>query len=761
MGSTITRRHLPALTLTIGNLLFLSAAVVAQPLITPKFRPHLDISRLSDNFKIDGRLDDNGWKSAAHVRDFFEISPGNNVAPEVRTDACIAYDNDRLLVAFVCHDSPKQLHATMTQRDNISDDDAVALMLDTYGNAAWAYQLYVNPYGIQMDYLWSPLIGPDASYDLIWESAAQITDSGYQVEKAIPFSSLRFPDADKQTWKINFVRYRPRESRQQLSWAAIDGNERCYPCQWGTSTGISEVHPGKGLAILPAFVGHKSDSLINRYDPYSAFQKNSPRGELSLGMKYAASSDVTMEGAYNPDFSQIESDATQISANSTISLMYPERRPFFQEGSDIFRTLFNSFYSRMIYNPEFTAKLVARPGKTSIGFLAARDENSPYMIPLDQGNYLYDVGKSTINILRGVQRFGDNSQIGIILTDRRFDGGGSGTIYALDGDYRFWKSYNISWQLIGCHTIEPQKTIVPGEIGAITFDSGRRTVGFDGESYSGTALIANFSRSSRTLDFNLTYSQLTPTYRTQTGYDPVNNHRTIESEISYTFHPMGKVVVSWGPRLYLSRRWDFTNGTRREDNLFASLIGQLRLAQTQIELDYFRATKIYAGKEFPGLWSLTLSDNSRLNNVLGFGFNFGYGQDLEYAYAVKADAINAGAYVSLKPIDRLTFEPNLNFAKMYDKEPIYGTYFSGFITRTRIRYQATKELSFRLIVQYDDFAYSWDVDPLLTYRLSPFSVFYVGSSYNVNNLAVNPETSALWKLASRQYFMKIQYMIQS
>ena len=116
----------------------------------------------------------------------------------------ITYDNENLYVAFDCHDDPADIRATMCQRDQFYGDDAVCLLIDTYGDAAWAYEFFVNPYGVQKDYLWSSIGGEDRGYDLIWESAAQITETGYQVEMAIPFASLRFPNKDVQSWKMDF-----------------------------------------------------------------------------------------------------------------------------------------------------------------------------------------------------------------------------------------------------------------------------------------------------------------------------------------------------------------------------------------------------------------------------------------------------------------------------------------------------------------------------------------------------------------------------
>ncbi|MBI4719783.1 MAG: carbohydrate binding family 9 domain-containing protein, partial [Chitinivibrionia bacterium] len=291
----------------------------------PQYNPSLEIGGAVElPIKIDGELDDLGWRQATRAQNFVEQQPGDMIEPDVLTEALITFDGSHLYVAYVCHDDPASVRATMCPRDQFDNDDIVGLLLDTYGEAAWAYQFFVNPYGIQQDYLWSSVGGPDRGCDLIWQSAARVTDSGYQVEMAIPFSSIRFPDEDKQSWRMDFRRIRPRESLKQYSWAAYDRNEQCSPCQWGTVQGIQGVKPGRGLEIMPAVVASEAGMLNDPYDPESGLDNASVKGEMSVGAKYSISSDLTVEGAINPDFSQIEADAAQIDVNTTIALLYPE-----------------------------------------------------------------------------------------------------------------------------------------------------------------------------------------------------------------------------------------------------------------------------------------------------------------------------------------------------------------------------------------------------------------------------------------------------
>jgi len=745
----------------------------------PVFKPSLAIDKTTAGIKIDGDLGDTGWHFAGKVENFNERSPGDKTKPEVETMAYMTFNEDYLYVAFVCHDDPSQLRATMCQRDQFGSDDAVCLLIDTYGDASWAYELLVNPYGIQKDRLWSSVGGEDAGFDLIWESAAQITDSGYQVEMAIPFSSLRFPNRDTQNWKVDFWRNRPRDSFNQYSWAAYDRNEQCWVCQWGDVSGISHVKPGKGLEVLPTYIANQSgqqpgNQEVN-FDPGKTFDNTGITGELSLNGKYTINSNVIAEGSYNPDFSQVEGDASQIDVNTTFALFYPERRPFFQEGSDLFRTLFNSFYTRTVNDPIYATKLTGRLDKGSFGFLSAYDENTPYIIPLDESSITINSGKSLVNSFRVLRSIGDDSQVGFIINDRRQDGVGSNTVVAVDHDIRLSRTLSIDGQYIYTHTTEPSASVLNGTdiyvFDSVYFDPdvGHKTAMFDGDSFSGTAMIARLQRNARSLNFNIGYNQVSPTYRTQTGYDPTINYRHVDLGATYVFYPENSLFEQISPNVYYNRRWDFKGRIRWGYTNF-NLNGRIKYAQTNFGMSYYYGSQTFRETFFNGLWNAQAHLGSQPMDQIGYYVQFEYGRDFSRYSLIEGNQVSFYAEVELKPIDRILIEPNFSFVQ-FDLSNDNGVLYKGFITRTRIRYQANRELSMRLVVEYDDFEEEWNIAPLVTYRLSSFSVFYIGSTYNYNNLEImgngiedtDPNyrpARSFWKLTSQQFFMKLQYLFQ-
>ncbi len=769
------------------GLTLLCLPVAAFGSFEPVYNPTLEISQAAASIDIDGHLNDAGWENATWSSSFVERNPGDNTEPLVDTRVGITYDDKNLYVAFVCADDPSAVRATMCQRDQFQGDDAVVVLLDTYGDATWAYEFFVNPYGVQKDYLWTNIVGEDPGYDLVWNSAAQITPSGYQVEMSIPFSSIRFPNRDVQTWKMDFWRSHPRESYHQYSWAAYDRNEQCWPCQWGTVNGIRNVRPGKGIEILPSMVAYQNGSVSNPFDPEVPFDNEDLDGQLGLSGKYAINSDVTLEAALNPDFSQIEADATQIDVNTPIALYFPERRPFFQEGRDIFRTLFNSFYSRTISDPQLATKLTGRSGQYRFGMISAVDEQSIYIIPLEESSFRpFDVGKSYVNVFRGMRSFGESSQIGLIYNDRRYEVGGYNSVLALDHNFRIGRNYTFDGQYVLTVTEEPDDTTLQNS--SRTFNDGKHTVGFDGESFTDYAFISRFQRNARHWNFMLNYNQVGKSYRTETGYDPWVDYRDFSTYSGYNIYMEDGLFERMTPQIYAETRWNF-DGERKWTHVNASWSSRLRFKQTNLSLSYRNGDELWSGIRFNDLWRVSGNMNARLNSSLGVGLGVERGVEPALNVLEKGNETSFYADIDFKPFDRLVIEPTFNYLRS-DQRNGDETLFENYVLRTRFRYQATNALSLRLVVEYtyrdvlvasqgagDEVEYLsikdkyWTVDPLITFRLSPFSVFYIGATYAFERLPYdtypyystdpNPDLNPKWDMSSRKFFMKIQYLFQT
>jgi len=761
----------------LACVILCTSASVAQSDHEPAVRPVLETQRAQGEIELDGILDDPGWQVAGRVDNFSERWPGNNIAPLARTEAWVTYDDENLYVGFVCADDPAAIRSTLCQRDQFNGDDAVGFYLDTFGEGQWAYVFWVNPYGIQKDLMWTNVQGEDRGFDMIWHSAASLTDTGYTVEIAIPFASMRFPKGDTQTWRLDLRRNHPRDSYHNYAWAAWDRDDQCGPCQWGSLEGIVGVEAGKGLEILPSFIAYQTSEIKDPEDADSGLEHNDVKGQGTLGAKYSVTSDVTVEGTWNPDFSQIEADADQIDVNTTIQLRYPERRPFFQEGNDLFRTYFNSFYTRMVVKPEIAAKGTARWTKTSAAYMFARDENSPYIIPLEERSELQPMGYSNVNVLRVLQSLGNNSQAGMMVTDRRYDQGGVGTILSGDANIRLTNHWSWIGQYVHSRTEEPDGIEISlGE----TFANGKHTVDLDGETFTGDAVITQLRRQADHWNITMDFNQVGPTYRTQTGYDPWNDQRNAFVWTNYNFNFDEGLVERISPQLFLNGRWNY-DGHNKWRHANAAVNVRLRRAQTAFSFGYQRGEETWGGMEFGDLWRVNAWIDSRPHDRIGWFVAANIGQNPAIFSLDRGDELGLTAALDLKPLDNVIIEPTVDYIRS-DNADTGEKLFEQTIVRARLRWQLTRRFSLRLVVQHNasenppylaearagnfptyhmNFGGKWEVDPLLTYRVNSFSVFYLGSTHDWRDFnAALPAGSTLYRQTGRQYFMKVQYLFQ-
>lgn len=717
-------------------------------------RRSLTIARAAGQIRIDGDLDDAGWEGAVRVTEFVEFQPRENAAPPVDTEVRVTYDEDRLYLAFIAHDpQPSQIRATLQARDQLWNDDFVGIILDPRGDQTLGYMFFANPLGVQGDMQVTPQ-GEDPSIDFIYETAGRITEEGYVVEMSIPFSSLRFPDRDVQSWRISFVRNYPRSSRHMLSWAPFSQNNPCMLCQLGVLEGIVGIRAGGTLEILPSLVASQAGRLGNTADPHS-FENDRITASPSLGVKYVFQSGWTAEATLNPDFSQVESDAAQVDVNTTFALFYPERRPFFQEGMDLFETRMNVFYSRSINAPQAATKLSGRSGQTSFAYIGARDEHTPYILPFEERSVVLQAGRSFTNALRVRHNFYGDSYVGGMLTDRRMDGGGSGTTASVDAALRFGEVYRLSAHLVGSYTQEPEDSALSARIPDLTFGRGSESFSakFNGESYGGLAGSVQLARNARNWSWNATYSEASPTYRADTGFQTRNDFRRLTGWTGYTFYPNRYGVERFSPSLGGGSSWNF-GGEGKEAWLSPGVSATLPL-QTNVGINSTFRQETFRGVELTGIRRHNIYLNSAFSDPVSVGLNIGTGSSVARMLATPevGRGTDASIWASIKPMQRVVVEPSLTYAELdrADGERLYA----GYIARTRINLQYNRELQLRAVLQYNDFDGRLDVEPLLVYQLNPFTMFYVGSTYGSRDF-----DGVGFRSTDRQYFAKFQYLFR-
>jgi len=756
-----TSLFLILIVLTLGNRL---AFAQESQNFKPQTKPFVKLQLKTAEIELDGELNDLGWRDAARITGFSETNPGDGTKPPVKTEVLITYDENFLFLGFLCYDDhPDKIRATLSDRDQMWSDDYVGILIDSYGDANLAFFIFSNPLGVQGDTRFSPANGEDSSFDLIYDTEAQITENGYQVEMAIPFSSLRFPDTQEQNWRVNFWRTHPRQSRSTYSWSYINRDEACFLCQFGTLSGLQDVKPGKNIELLPAIVASQSGELNDADDPESDFKNNDISGEASLGIKWTINPSLSVEATYNPDFSQVESDAAQIDVNQTFALFYPEKRPFFHTGGNLFRTWVRIVYTRSINDPLTAAKLVGRWGNSTMAYLGALDENTPVIIPLEEKSEFIPLKQSLSNIVRYKQSFWEQSYIGALVSDRRFEEGGGGTNISLDGLLQFHKNYNLEFQFVFSSAQESNDTTLTPDLNDVYFNEGKHTVGFDGESFSGYAAYLSIERNARHWNFDIDYKPTSPTFRAYNGFIRQANMHRLFAWTEYTFYSDSSIFERITPNFEVARFWNFQGQVKDE-----WIQPQLRLrfiGQTDMGIGYLFDNEHYKGNDYKGINRWRIWVDSQFSEPFQIGFWLQTGRYIANRWEdipVKGHGTDLEVWGSIKPFQQLILRPSFVFSEMYrldnDEEV-----FNGYIFRLRTNMQFTKELFLRLILQYNTFNERVDIEPLLSYKLNPFSIFYIGSTHDFRdfkNDASEPPTynNPGWHQTSRQYFMKFQYL---
>ena len=732
------------------SLSFLVAGPKSYDVVSDDLKNRIfEITRTTGSIIVDADLDDVGWADAASTDFFLEIQPGENVDPPDPTEVKVTYDKDNLYVAFMAYSDRDDIRATLQKRDQAWRDDFVAIIIDAYGDANAAVMVGSNPLGVQMDAL-NQGQHDDDSYDIIYESSGKITDKGFHVEMAIPFSSLSFPKKKIQEWKVTFFRSFPRDARHMVTWGGLDRSNPCWLCQLGTLKGIQGIEQKGKLEFLPTLIGSQSSEL----DENNALKKGSSEGEVSMGIKYSLSSDRVAEIAINPDFSQVEADEEQIDVNTTFALNYQEKRPFFNEGADLTDTPVSVVYTRSINNPTGVGRIINRGQKDSWLLLSALDEDSPYIVPGEEQSFTKMGGKSFSNIFRYKRSLNEGSFLGLIATDRRMvDNQGSGSVVGFDSRYRFNDTYQVEFQSVFSHTQEPNDSLL---ISSATFGDNH-TFAFDGESFSGNALKLEFDRNTEHWRMEVGYDHRTPTFRAENGFVTNANNRRIFGQSLWIYFPNNFFSqVLGGVHAGVEHNFDGVQKAK-----YVALFSNLAMPrQTRLNVMYSRRMQYrFKDTELNGTYDIRINLNSQFSERYQFGTNIG-----RHVAPVRfLEVPEEGRLAVLEFWTRMQASDRLNVGLSYNSQKMTTMdrktdYFSGYTTALRASYQHNKSLGFKVLTQYNDFSKDFQIQPLLTYQPSPFTIFYIGSTsnQNVDGLAFDNIQNGM--LTDRQYFMKIQYL---
>ena len=717
-------------------------------------RPHLKASRIESELLVTGKLSDPRWKLAQAADIGFEVTPGENTPASQKTTVRILYDADYVYFGFDCRDTnPSAIRAHITDRDKIFDDDFVGIILDTYGDYQRAYEFMVNPYGIQADLM---RVGnnEDDSFDTVWKSAADINESGWTAVIAIPFKSLRFPSIQEQRWVGLFFRNLPRTSREQISWTPNDRNNPCFMCQGGIVEGIVGVQATNSVELLPYVVAQQRGDLRDGSDPSSAFENGKINGRIGGGVRYSPSPDLSVEAVVNPDFSQVESDAAQISVNSTFALNYPEKRPFFLYGADLFRDQTGIFYSRTINNPIGSARVIGKSGSFSFGYLAASDRNTPYIIPGEENSDFVSTNLTSFsNVARARYDFGNETFIGSMITTRSTNSAHN-YVGGVDWNYRFWEKYAFQGEVFYSDTKElSDSSLLTSNR---SFGSTGHNAMFNGEQYGGASYVLGIRRDAREYSVALQYLDRSETFQAQDGFVPNNNTRMAFLQQQYTFYPNNALFDNWTIQGNAGLHFNH-DGTRKEKWFVPGVSAQLK-NQINVTVTYFAMNdELFGGTQFDNINRTQIDISARPSSILTLSFDGSFGRFIRRS---RDPQMGRGHTIdmttTLRPTSRLRMDLSYSRARL-SSVASGELFYDGYIARMMGMYQFTPELYLRVIGQYDQFNKAIDFYPLFSYKLNPFTIFYAGSTVALSDFG--PSFGV--KQTARQFFLKFQYLLRN
>lgn len=776
---------------------------VAVPL--EKTQP-VRIPRFDKKPQIDGKLDEDVWKAGVLFKDFYQIGPGDNIAPSRKTEMWMGYDSKAIYIAVHAYDEPEKVRATFAQRDQVLNDDNFRIFLDTFNDQRRAYLLGFNPYGIQQDGIMTEGQGTDYSVDILMESKGSITEDGWVLEVAIPFKSLRYQAGKGKMWGFNAWRNIDRFNDEVDSWLPVLRGQTGTLNQIGHITGFENIDTEHTFEIIPSLTlsqaGERIPTTSIAVTPDNPILNDPGRilnhpanTDFGFTAKFSLTPNITLDAAVNPDFAQVEADAPVVTANQRFPIFYPEKRPFFLEGKDIFQTNIQALNTRAIVDPDYALKLSGKQGRTTFAVLLASDRapgnysqeerNDPDVLPtiqrfLDKNAY--------IGALRLKQDIGKESSLGFLATSSDFIERHN-RLAGFDGRLRIDKQTTFHFQVLGTTSrayffdADQDKDIYRTGNGAAyawnLYKSGRHF----GYNVSGRGTSRDYRadvgfttrRDSYSNNLNLFYnSEPKPdakliswnvSYLSFVIYDGKGRSQGIGNETDVSFNFDKQTYVSVGASQIYDRIFEEEFGSKRNETRAGAFSGS---PERSVNGGSVYAS-FYTGPSQK--YSVEFSINHRWNT-----FDYDFGAGLRYPRVSPATlldpqapldpgaakSLDMEAEIEYRPIAAL--ETSVSYSRnLFTRSDTNRTVFIDNIYSAFAKYQFTRFLYARALFDYDSLDSRVRGQYLFGWTPNPGTAFYVGYNDTSNYNGFSPFTGLYergFRLQSRTFFIKTSYLFR-
>ncbi len=722
-----TKRTLIGLLLSI-TLLIYADGIAAQDdkehdIPRVDFEPELsDFYGMKPNEQVIGKM--------LKIEGFVQRLPHSGESPSQNTEVYLAYDEGHFYALFLAFDDkPHLIRANMSPREKIDGDDVVSLIIDTFNDQRTAYSFRSTPLGIQWDGRWNEATSSpsfDQSFEAVWESEGEITENGYLVKMKIPLDSLRFRNESEQKWRLQLSRNIPRLS-EMVFWPEysleVDGRLN----QAALIKGIRGVNSGSIFQFAPFSFFRSSKSLTAdtsglRFDRSEDF-------DAGLDSKFVLGESFVLDFTINPDFSQIESDEPQVTVNERFEVLFPERRPFFVENADYFATDSTLLFTRRIVDPEGGLRLTGKYGDWGIATLLANDRaigrNRADDDPLvDQS--------ANVGILRIFKELPNQSRVGAFFSQRDILNGYN-RIGSIDSRVRLTQNWTAQGQLVESQTLSWK----------------------DNSKSSGGQRNVRLDRSGKHLDVHVHYIDTDKNFVSQLGFQNRfyrSNTQGLHGEVigSVFSESIFNNIDAKFSGAYLENK----DGTK----IFSEVEQNARInwdAETYLTIGYKQSTESLFPDEFDSLESSRAYKYDKFYVSAGTEFLSEFGVIGIYENGEAINLFPSSSYQPevedlerftaeflWRPLERLQVNGKYILTAVKDKQEGRKV-FSNEIGRLNMNYQFSKELSIRLITQYNETDSNFNstledkkninFDLLLRYVINPWTAMYVGYNSNSSN----------------------------
>ena len=346
---------------------------------------------------------------------------------------------------------------------------------------------------------------------------------------------LQKPRQAEQSWGIILYRGIVRENENAF-WPAVSQRFEGRLAQAATLTGLEGISPGRNIQLIPYGLLNSFRDLDARNPADPHFENRAIGGTFGLDSKIVLNDSLVLDLTANPDFSQVESDEPQVTVNQRFAVYFPEKRPFFIENADYFRTPIDLFFTRQIANPSYGARLTGKIGPYSLGLLTA-DDRAPGLTvspsdPLAGSRQYFTIARVSRDIF-------NQSSVGAIYTDEEYPAANMfNRIGGLDGRIKITPSWTATLQSV------VSSTQLPGNL----YRAGPAS--YVDTTYSGVHTT-----------YEATYKDISPGFLSLPGFVNRVDIRDFSNQFDYRFRPEAGPLVAWGPSMHTDWVWSH-DGTR-------------------------------------------------------------------------------------------------------------------------------------------------------------------------------------------------------